>query len=110
MSRSNGPPTLPTLSVLGYMLTVWAWLLEIVILLLHIFTDKKFDPLGHSALLGVSLLLTAFAAVRGRRDLQTAASIRGPIRLSNFQAFLIVVLMVGFSCLMAWIAGRLKPF
>jgi hypothetical protein len=59
---------LSTLTLLGFLLAILAWELEIGVVLLHFFVRKPLNPLGHAALLGFLLALTVFSYVRGRRD------------------------------------------
>lgn len=107
MLDSNRSCALPTLSLFAYLLTVMAWEFEIGVLLLTTFANKKLDPLGHTALLAVSISLTAFAWLRGKRDFQRLRWTRGRLPITGFQGFLITVFMVGFGCFLGWIVMRL---
>jgi len=107
MLDSNRSSTIPTLSLFAYLLTVMAWEFEIGVLLLHIFANKKLDPLGHVALLGVSLSLTTFAWLRGKRDFQRLRWTRGRVPITRVQGLLITVFMVCFGGFFGWIVMRL---
>jgi hypothetical protein len=107
MRDPNRPVPVPTSSLIAYLLTVLAWELEMAVLLLHAFTNRKLDPLGHTALLCVSLSMTWFSCFKGKRDFQRLKWTRGRIPITRSQGFIITAFMIAFSTLLAWIAQRL---
>jgi len=106
-NNSDRPSAVPTLSLFTYLITVLAWELELVVLLLHAFANNKLDPLGHSALLAVSGFLTLFAWLRGKQDFHRLRWTRGRIPITRSQGVIITLFMVAFGCVLGWAAMRL---
>jgi hypothetical protein len=107
MSTSPRPPAVSTVSLLAYLATIYAWMLEGLVLVIHLFTNRNLDPLGHWTLIAVSVALTAFAWVRGKREFKRLRWTRGRIPLTGKQTFLIAAILIAFSCVMAFVAERL---
>jgi hypothetical protein len=98
----------PTVSLLSYLITVLAWEVELGVSLLHVLKNKKLDPLGHAALLAITVALTLFSWIRGKRDFQSLRHTRGRIPITVLQgviitSFIIMVFGVGGG----WILIRL---
>jgi hypothetical protein len=107
MIKPKLPITISTLSLFAYLLTVLTWELEIVIVLIYLFTNRILDPIGVTALHFTAVALTAFSWFRGQRDFQRLRWTGGRIPITRFQGFLITVFMIAFGSLMVWIADRL---
>lgn len=106
-SDSNRLQAVPTISLLAYLLTILAWQLEVAVLLVYVFTSKKLDPLGHTALLTISGSLTLFAWLRGKREFQRLRWTRGRIPLTRSQIVIISLFLFAYCCVLAWVAERL---
>ncbi len=104
---SNHQQPVPTGTLMAYLMTVLAWELEIVVLLVHAFANEKLDPLGHGVLLLVAGSLTLFAWFRGRKSFELLRWTRGRIRITPFQAVMITMFMIAFGGVLGWAAMRL---
>jgi hypothetical protein len=95
-----------TSSLLYYLATIYAWLLEISVIVLHLFSNQKLDPIGHAALLITTFLLTAFAWQR-RDDFHRLRTSMGRLPLTGSQVVAVVIFLFGLIGLLAWIGIRL---
>ncbi len=65
MSTSPRPPAVSTVSLLAYLATIYAWMLEGLVLVIHLFTNRNLDPLGHWTL---TLCLSSDCVCLGSRQ------------------------------------------
>lgn len=104
---SYAHPPVSTLSLFGYLVTVLAWELELEVMLLHLFAGKKLDPDTHSVLLIVTLSLTAYSYVRGKRDFLKLQKTRGRIKLTIPQVLLVTAFMVALGATLGSVVKQL---
>ena len=107
MSNPPPPPTASTVSILSYLATVYAWMLEVLVLLIHFFGKGNLDPLGHGTLVAVACTLTVIARVRGKREFERLRWTRGRILLTGRQTVVITATLMGFVAVMTFVLVRL---
>jgi hypothetical protein len=95
-----------TSSLIGYLAAIYAWMCELCVVLLHLFTNAKLDTFGHIALLTTSIVLSAFAW-RRRRDFRALRESAGRIALTTSQMVIVSVFVVALGCLGTAICIRL---
>jgi hypothetical protein len=83
-----------TLSIIGYLAAIYAWLGEACVVLLHLLGSVKPNAIGHIALLLITISLSAFAWYR-REDFRTLRASKGHIPLSGFQLLVVVAFLMG---------------
>lgn len=97
-------PQVSTLSLFGYLLTILSWELELGLIALQIFSNKKPGFAALSLLLILSSGMTMFLIVRGKNDFARLRLTRGRIELSGIQATLVTIFMVLFGGTLGLIA------
>jgi hypothetical protein len=101
--KGSGPITIRfqlgkvrTSSLIGYLATIFAWELEIGVILIHLCSQRKITLGAHALLLAATLSLTTFAWYR-RKDFH---NLRGVIRgmpLTRSQMLAVVVFVLALS-------------
>ena len=76
-------PRVSTLTLLGYLITVLSWELEIGLVLLQLFSPKKPGAVVVALLLLISISLSVFAYIRGRQDFARLRWTKGRVELSG---------------------------
>jgi hypothetical protein len=92
-----------TLSLIGYLAAIYAWLLELSVLLLHTFTKAKLGTPSQVILLALVMLLSAFAWHR-REDFRSLRHWRGRIPLTTSQSFIVAAFVIGLGLLGSLVA------
>jgi hypothetical protein len=93
-----------TLSIIGYLAAIYAWMLEACVVLLHLFAKIEFGAIGHIALLLTSISLSAFAW-RRREDFRALRASRGNIPLTRYQLLAILTFLLALICLLTGIGA-----
>lgn len=99
-------PHVSTIRLFGYLATVLSWQLEAGVILLHLFVEKKLDPLAHVLLVSLSLALTAFTYFRGKQDFALLDT-GGRIPLTPAQCVLVTIFMIVYGNVMGMTVMRL---
>lgn len=92
--------------LVGYMAAIYAWLLEISLVLLSVLSKRKPDSLVHAVLFGLALLLTAIAW-RRRHEFRALRGSLGRTPLTAGQMLLATAFVLCLSGLFAWVMMRL---
>jgi hypothetical protein len=77
-----------TFSLIVSVVALVAWECEIGVVLLHLFARQKLHPIGHAALLLLTVLLTVFAWYH-RDELRALPASYARLPLSRFQIFIV---------------------
>ena len=95
--KRNDYPFVSTPMLFGYLITLYAWIAEMFVLLLHFFANQqlKVAPIAHVMLLAVSLALTVYAVMRGRRDFALLRASGGRIPVTRPQIVLVTMFVMG---------------
>ena len=102
--KQKNLPTVPTIALFGYLSVVLSWELQIGFLALHLLTEQKPGIWSQAILLAVSLSLSAFVSLRGRRDFKALFMTRGRIELNGLQAMLVTAFMILFGSILTFVA------
>lgn len=101
--NSKRLPPVPTLWLFGYLATVYAWLAEMSLAILHFVARVDIPVIPHVTVLCVTLALTLFSWWR-RADYTLLRPSRGRILLTRLQSAMVATFVVGLSLLGAWVA------
>ncbi len=85
-----------TLSLIAHLAAIYAWILEITLLLLHCFTKVKLGTPSQVIVLVVLMALSGFAWQR-REDLRSLRHARGRIPLTTSQCFVVAAFVIGLG-------------
>lgn len=99
--------TVPTITALSVILVPLAWQCEFLELLLTALGRHKFDAAAQTALLAVSIGLTLFAHIRGKKEFRKIAQCGGTVVLTRFQTILVVGSLFLFVGILVAILPRL---
>jgi hypothetical protein len=105
----SGPdeaPTVPTITLIGSLVTVLAWEMEVGLLLSHWLSNKALDPVGQAILVGLLGTGTLYSSVRSKRDFKAISRVRGQVHLTAGQAAIVVIFMVSFGVIITWLTTR----
>lgn len=92
---------LSTSAVLTVTLTILAWELKVVVLGVKFLARQNVDPVGHTVLLIASAVLTIFAHVKGKSEIDRIKKLGGRAAMTWFQAALLVLILFSFAWLFA---------
>lgn len=101
--NSNQLPPVPTLWLFGYLVTIYAWLAEISLAILHFAVGVKIPVVPHATILCVTLALTLFSWWR-REDYTLLRPSGGQILLTPLQIAMVAAFVIGLSILGTWVA------
>jgi hypothetical protein len=93
--------------LIEYMAALYAWLLEICLVLFHVFGQQKPDVVVHAVLLGAMVLLTAIAW-RRRHELKALRGVIGRTPLSGVQMTAVVIFVLLVGGLFTWVANSIN--
>ncbi|MBN1587943.1 MAG: hypothetical protein JW888_00345 [Pirellulales bacterium] len=109
MRNSEDLPTLPTRILLIYLFTVFAWVLEIGVVLIHRFGGENLNPVAHVILIASALALTLFASLKGKNVFRQLAWTGGRMSLTGPQVVIVTIAVVCFGgtlgLLIPWLFG-----
>ncbi|WP_299467714.1 hypothetical protein [uncultured Gimesia sp.] len=97
-------PQVSTRSLFGYLITILSWELNLGLVALQIFSNKKPGFAALALLLLLSGGMTGFLIVCGKRDFARLRLTRGRIELSGIQATWVTIFMVLFGGILGLIA------
>jgi hypothetical protein len=98
--------TVSTIALVGYLVTVLAWELEIGLLLSHWVTKKTLDPVGQVVLVGLLGAGTLYSHARGKRDFKTIHRFVGRAELTGGQVWIVVLFFVCAGAILTWLTTR----
>ncbi len=96
-------PPVSTLSLMGYLLAIVAWQIEISLLLRTFKNVNRAPTWWVTVATVVSLALTVFCFFRGRKDFQQLRHTSGRVLLTGVQSVLVVITMIAVGTLMAMV-------
>jgi hypothetical protein len=101
-------PVAPTLALLAVMAWMYSWILEIVLIVLQLFFQRKFSWQLHLTFIGIGACLSLIAWLR-KKDIAKYGYGFAPVQYTPFQAGLITVASFVLVVLVFLvIAGKLK--
>lgn len=92
-----------TLSLLGYLAAIYAWLVEIGVVLMSIFTKIRFGLASQIIIFALMLLFSGFAW-RRREDFRSLRYSGGRIPLTDLQSLIVAAFIIAFGGLVSVVA------
>ena len=100
-------PTYPTIFVLNFLIFVFAWMTELLLLVSHAFLGRLpgNNPVAHGVLLSVALGSWLFGRLVGRRQFARDAHPGGRMHLTLRQSVIVTLFVISYSIFVEWALG-----